>query len=430
MIRTLLLSAAALTICASSFAQQPLLKAEAYYQKSGGSYILKDSAEFIHGSGHTSVAAQKERSYLLDLRLTYKYDTGYWYLQSTGPIKKQARFIGIYDGNDSLIEYQDDLYDAVNNTFNKNYRHRYIYNSNHQIDSIQGEEWKNVSAVYANERMWKYNYDGNNMLSEIVLTMWNGTSNIWENGSIDSFWYDGAGRELKYRQMSWDKTNSVYNENYKFIHEYNGSGQKVLDSNFANGTLSNTHKFYYDGMGRLSIDSSFGSSNGVTIYTGKTDYTYDANGNLVQTDIHYWDKNNNVSVHRYKNYSYYNSYNQLTKQDGEQWNNSGWEKSLSYRLLYYEMPNSVKDATATKEAIALYPIPATTYTNLEMNFDKPTNFSVIVFDMQGRTVKQFTDKAEGHYKKNIIVQDMPAGQYMLQVKMNSDAISKNFTVIR
>ena len=103
----------------------------------------------------------------------------------------------------------------------------------------------------------------------------------------------------------------------------------------------------------------------------------------------------------------------------------------SYLHFYYEViSQNIEGAFGNTHSISLYPVPAVTYTNIEMNFDKPTGFSIIIFDMQGRMVKQFTDKANGQYKKNINVQDMPAGQYMLQVKTGKETLSRNFTVIR
>jgi hypothetical protein len=136
-------------------------------------------------------------------------------------------------------------------------------------------------------------------------------------------------------------------------------------------------------------------------------------------------------VPAWKNYNNYNSHHQLAKQYSEKWENGGWHNPGGYRILYYDNPNNIDDLTDSKNGLSIYPVPATAYINVALALEYPTSVSGIVFDMQGRVVKQFSAKAHGNFHKVLNIQDIPAGQYMISVQVaNKASVARNFTVIR
>ena len=430
----LLLSALALIMYIGSKAQQPILRAEAYYsnQQSPNSYYLRDSIDFLYSNGRNSIANRQSTGYYGDRN--YRYDTAYIMRNTNATtLRKFALLVQTFT-NDSIDLMYDYSYDVISQVYKPVGRRRHYYNANHLLDSMFQDNYSTASMTWTNNSRTEYTYDGNGDMTMIVYSRWAGTIPAWHYSGIVSYWHNNNHNVIQSKTKHYNYNTFVLEDSIFHRYTYDGTGMVLLnDTTFSKDSLADIVTGYtYNSSGFKIMDSTYDYINSTLgwAYQGKKEYTYDASGNNIQVTTVSWDKANSIYYETQKAYYTYNSFNQLIKNDGEVWNNNGWNKDGSYRFLYYDIPNSVEQFSTEQQKMALYPIPATTYTNLEMNFDKPTGFSVIISDMQGRMVKQFTDKVDGQYKKNINVQDMPAGQYILQLKTNSETISKNFTVIR
>ena len=437
MLRTLILSAAALTICASSFAQQPVLKAESYWTiNNANNLVPKDSVTYQHMPGKHTTVIPKSYAYSNNSgSYQYQYDTARSHRAVNNILEPAWELVQSFNSNGNFDTMWQNQYTNISSSYVPANRMIYTYLTGNKIDSVLTENYGNSSMTWAADRRTKYFYDTNNMLLSTNTKLWDATNQIWDIGHYDTFRYDNSGRTIEYEMFSYDLITNTLQQTQLTKYVYNNAGLKTVDTFFLNGVYNKITGYEYDANGNLLIDSSYTWIVNTLSwrYNGKVVYTYDVNNNRITAANHNWNTTTLAYVPSSRGIYTYNTTNQLTHVGGEKWDNGVWTvgPGASFLNYYYEaVPGNVAQYNDKQQPISLYPVPAVTYTNLEMNFDNPTDFSVIIFDMQGRIVKQFTDKADGRYKKNIIVQDMPAGQYMLQVKTATETMNRNITVIR
>ncbi len=438
MLRFLFLSSAALFItCTNVFAQQPVLKAESYWIiNTANNLVPKDSVTYSHQTGKNTTVIPKSYGYANNRgSYQYQYDTARSHRAVNNVLKPAWEIVQSFNTAGKFDTIWENQYTNITSSYALTNRYTYTYLPGGEIDSVLTENYGNTSMTWATSYSEKYTYNTNNEVFEINRTYWNATNAVWEPGVIDSFWYDNTGNIIRHRIRSWQKPGNYWNDTYTYIYEYDNTGKKIRDTTYANGVINNFHGYEYDANGNLVTDSSYSWIVNMSSWKlgGKTVYTYDANNNRTGHTNYSWNSNASVYVPAFRNTYTYNSHNQVTDVlVNEKWENGAWtiNYASSYLHYYYGTTPVSIDHAAGMEDMVLYPSPAVTYTHLEMNFDKPTVFSVIIFDMQGRMVKQFTDKADRFYRKNITVQDMPPGQYVLQVKTNESTTAKNLTIIR
>jgi len=406
MLRYLHLFAIALLLHMSSNAQNPKV-----LSASASLVYPYDSVSYTHSNGRETII-KSEPYYGTSVDIGYNFSQKWAFSHSIG----NSRFYKLartekctYNSSNSLTSYYIDNYDTANNSVISYQYLDYTYNTNQTIDSVLYLSYNPLSAPKPWKTGEKYIYDNAAQLIRKHILRWDSTLSVWvDQGATDSFTYNSNGKLVKAANIDGFTT-----------YTYDNNGLKIADTTFW-GWATYTDLWVYDYYPAGNLKSKehlqYDMSQQIWLPYEKTTYNY--NGNNC-TDITYWswDKTNNTYQQNGKIDYLYNNYNQIV-QAGDT------------RYYYEGFPAGVAETAAGQPVISISPIPAVTYTNLEMDFDSPTAFSVIIFDMQGRIVKQFTDKASGKYKKHINVQDIPAGQYMLQVKTGSEARVKNFTVIR
>ena len=76
------------------------------------------------------------------------------------------------------------------------------------------------------------------------------------------------------------------------------------------------------------------------------------------------------------------------------------------------------------------PGPAVVYVNIELDLEAVPDVSFVIVDMQGRVVKRWNEAVQPQYKKQVYLNNLPAGKYILQVQAGSDRFTRNFNVIQ
>ncbi len=142
--------------------------------------------------------------------------------------------------------------------------------------NIAGTTWK--SRGDAEKRKFDYYYDKVNRLvsadfNQYTSSSFNKTAGI--DFSVSNLKYDANGNIASMKQMGWKLTGSAAIDQLSYTYPSNSNRlQQVYDT--ANNNTSTLGDFKYDGTGKTS-----------------TDYTYDANGNIITdknkaiSDIHY-----------------------------------------------------------------------------------------------------------------------------------------------
>ena len=392
----------------NAFAQMPVLISASVHSNSPSHH---DSFSYIHSNNRqTNIEPSTHFEKMM-------YDTLYAWNGLKKPTYKYTR---LYDQSDSLIEMRTDKYDESTKTWLLDYKCTYSYKPGHLIDYVLTEnpatgQWMNL-----------YYYDGAQNLLSIEEYTWASTSNQWVATYANDYYGYTNGKLTTTKQM-YDGI--IHNEIW---HKYDNNGLLITDSItylHTNSTLIR-YTYYANNLAKSKEMLLWDIQTSLWVPVEKERYAFAANNSRTDVVYLHWNEQQNKYDTSSRDTFYYNNYGQLLKTQSQAYKNGTWNNDGPVYTRHYAHPTNIPGINPKESSILFYPIPATTHTNLEMIFDKPTDFSVIIFDMQGRMVKQFADKAEGHYIKNINVQEMPAGQYMLQVKTNNETISKNFTVIR
>ena len=99
-------------------------------------------------------------------------------------------------------------------------------------------------------------------------------------------------------------------------------------------------------------------------------------------------------------------------------------------LYYYELYTADVNNISTLPAnVKLYPVPANNIMNLAVQWENAADFTVSITDINGRTVKSWSEKATPNYNRQIPVNDMPAGNYLITISNGSQTTTKQFSVI-
>ena len=100
----------------------------------------------------------------------------------------------------------------------------------------------------------------------------------------------------------------------------------------------------------------------------------------------------------------------------------------------FEGPVNIEPHTAmikeVHNSINTFPNPATDYVNFEIELTKKSNVQIQIFDMTGKLVRamQFNNILEGKTLKQINVNDLKAGVYVVKMKVENNILSSRFIV--
>lgn len=101
-----------------------------------------------------------------------------------------------------------------------------------------------------------------------------------------------------------------------------------------------------------------------------------------------------------------------------------------YLEIYYGSSNGMKEESGIFSALSLYPNPACDVLNVYFNSEKPTGYTVSVFDCNGRLISEFYNTTSGKYTQTRIdVNDYASGLYLLQLKSNAGEAKSKFMVL-
>jgi hypothetical protein len=162
-------------------------------------------------------------------------------------------------------------------------------------------------------------------------------------------------------------------------------------------------------------------------------YGYDANHNMISAIQQNWNTGTSTWDNSERQQRTYNSFNRFTSIWMDHWNAGIWQvlttdEKYNY---YYETYNTtgVENVAATSN-FSLYPVPAQNVVRIEKTWSEPQAFTVSITDMQGRMIRSYSEKATANYSRNIDVNQLAAGNYVIKVAgVNGKASYQQFSVI-
>lgn len=343
-----------------------------------------------------------------------------WKLNSQGTWTQKSRIIDhTYDANDHLLYYQFQTGDEVNGWTNS-YQYTYTYNAAGNELSYQEEKWNAsnwitqwlVNHVYdANGKILSstglafrqlYTYNAQNLLeTKTYQELSNGN---WVDNSRQLYAY--SPNVIQETIEYWANGAWVASDRYSDTYDANGNIIENLYESW-NGTswvITTRSTSNYDGNGLLQqtltenwVGNSWENSSLLA-------YTYDANQNLV-----YWISSNwNAGDWKgsIRQFNGFDAKNNFINARLESWNDTEWG-IISYGRLYYA--EFVSTHAPEFAAFDVFPNPASTFVTLKgEGFDH-----AMIFDQQGGLVR--TQRLQGQSEETLLLGNLPAGNYILQV---------------
>ncbi|MBL7760272.1 MAG: T9SS type A sorting domain-containing protein [Sediminibacterium sp.] len=417
------------------------------YDDNSSAFIFIDSAFVNYSGGRGGDLNSKQ----------IKFDNGMMWVDNGGGLQEAEKMAQTFDGNSNILSTLLEAWDGTawvnsygivytydvnnntltetevewnpgNNTWDSVYRYYYTYNGNNTLLTETG--LTNNGGIWENAYLTTYTLDGNDNTVVTEWSGWNTGTSSWDPTARLHYTYntDNLQTELwdeSWQTNTWQKHNrylTTYNQNdlpaTETRQSWDGSNYvtaRVVTNTYVNNDLVNALEQYGNGNNATNVDN-----------------TFDGNHNMLSRINQYWF--NNAWVNDRKMEWTYNSYNQVLTDKMFRWINSAWGHNggdLTNRYYYETYTTSVKDAEIAESAFKVYPVPATHFVRVEMEWEQPQAFTVSVTDMQGRMIRTFSEKATANYSRNIDVNQLPAGNYVIKVAgVKGKATYQQFSVVR
>lgn len=354
------------------------------------------------------------------------------------PLVNSRRNTYTYDANNNLIKEVEEKWNMSTSAWENFQQDIYVYN-NGNLEKRTRQSWVNSAWVNYTETEYTYN---NGLNTEYAYTLWNTA-----NGQVTSknkviYTYDANGNMTMLTNQNYDLVNMVYNNTTRETHTLNASGDitHTLSEQWDNGTSAwknyNQLMYSYDANGRNYRDTfeTWDAVNSVWKPALAYQYLYDANGNNIDYTLQRWNTDSLKYINSEQLLYDYNSFDQQTRYHTYTWdktNNTWGIGSNDYDTrYYYELYTADVNNISTLPAnVMLYPVPVNNILNLAVQWKNAADFTVSITDIYGRTVKSWSEKATPNYNRQIPVNDMPAGNYLITISNGSQTTTKQFSVI-
>ena len=303
--------------------------------------------------------------------------------------------------------------------------HYYLYDANHNI--LQYTDTTYTAGVATPKYNYAYTYDtSNRLLTQMIQGVSGG---MWQNLFYYLYSYDNSGKLVLIRQQDWVSASLSWEDATEIAYHYQGA---ILDTSFSStsfgsGFIPQTFQTHYFSPGNDTMITN--------VYGGGDNYlrmtnVYDSRHNKVQ----YLFKVLDSSVIPYDlthEYEWaYNSYDQVI-------NEKIFNNDLSGNLLlnamfrfYYELytPASTKRISIANNNIAAYPSPTKNLITLKLEWNDSRPFSIGIYDMNGRMVKQWTENAANSFAKTLPIPGLAAGNYIIKATNGAQEQTGRFVV--
>lgn len=343
-----------------------------------------------------------------------------WKINPQGTWTQKSRIIDhTYDANDHLLYYRFQTGDEVNGWTNS-YQYTYTYDAAGNELTYLEEQWNGANWITKESTIRVYDANGNQLSATSLgyrqLYSYN-AQNLLETKTYQELsngnWVDNSRQLYAYLPNVSMETIEYYvngawvtSERYSNTYDANDNIIEVLyetwnGTSWVNGyrTASN-----YDGNGLLQQALTENWDGNTWVNSSLLAYTYDANQNLIFWSISNWDAGAwKGSVRQFNGYDAKNNFIHARL---ESWNDTDWSL-ISYGRLYYA--EFVATQAPVFAAFDVFPNPASTSVTLKgEGFDH-----AMIFDQQGGLVR--TQRLQGQQEETLLLGNLPAGNYILQV---------------
>lgn len=419
--KRLTLTTAAIVFACTLFAQSPAtLQSQSVYWINDGKLTLIDTMLHYHSNGRFSYGVPGDNAIYPDNGIYH--DDSTVKLNSQKDYVPQTRYTRTFNSSGQVARLITESFLWGGPDYVEMQTTCFTYSSAGLIDLVT------ISLAGVDNERTSYIYNNDQLVAQLYETR-NNATNIWEKWTLDSTISNGADSVYVKYIAGVGTPLKEFNRNKM---QLDGSQRVIIDSCFIDKKFQTVSFLQYDAAGRRSRDSVLEWDHLLLQMKPayNREYNYDNNGNLVSKRDYNWDAGVNGYIFSHVDSMTYYANDHLFSHGHYSYNGNDLvpaEKGV-FEYFYYAFPAGV-DALAKDEEIGLYPTPATTYINLQLHFNKPEIFSLHIMNMNGQALRSWSEPAQGEYKKQILLDGLPAGNYLLQVHTANGYRTKHFTII-
>lgn len=379
--------------------------------------VIARSNVYLDDTGEPTFGDSSTLAYNNHLLTSQIYN---WKINSQGTWIQKSRSIDYtYDANDHLLYYQFQTGDAVNGWTNSN-QYTYTYDATGNELTYLEEKWNGSNWVtnWSTLRVYDangnlltvtglgfrqlYSYNAQNLLeTKTYQELSNGN---WVNNSRQLYAY--SPNVIMETIEYWVNGAWVTAERYSNTYDANENIIEVLYESWNGNSWVNGYRtarnYNVNGLLQQALTENWAGNSWVN--SSLEAYTYDANQNLIFWISSNWDAG--AWKGSLRQFNGFDAKNNFIHARLELWNDTDWSL-ISYGRLYYA--EFVATQAPEFTVFDVFPNPASTSITIKSEgFDH-----AMIFDQQGGLVR--TQRLQGQSEETLLLGNLPAGNYILQV---------------
>lgn len=423
----------------------------------GFGYVPTDSGVLKYDSGFNY--NRKTSTYQFDTNFIYTYNPSAGYTQNLLQVESydtlknliyditlrkdgsgnwidSLKYTYTYDANNNMSSYTMQKLNISTGTWTNLEKHLYTSDAagNRLTDIIQKWDVPTASWSFLSEHAYTYN-SKNTMVSDTFKYI-NPMYMRLMDSTVSEYTYDTAGNLTLFRALSVTFVPASYSYYYptKYMYEYQyNSITKDLDQKLHEVPSTHGPGWFIDSIIYYTFDTSHNLVYEENPHYYNNTFEYDTAHNLLSATYVVWNVGGPIKP-SFRHFYSYNSDNLVTMFTYELYDiaSGKWKGQTQDRYYYITPPppkrTAVGNVNQQMGSLLVYPSPANSVLNIDIHTQKELPIIIAIYDMQGRIWSQWQVDAALFSHSSIPVSQMPAGNYILNVKNESGQVSKMFTV--
>lgn len=407
----LLLTLALPVLMAQDTQAQSRLTAAANSTHDGAEFKATDSTVYTY---YSSVRGG-------DLKNQLKFDNAVNWTFLGDTLNNNMRWVQEFDAANNLSTRVSQVWDGlVTFSWVNQFRYLYTYNTAGKKASMITQHWDGTSAWITDSKN-VYTYNAANQLSYDQFQVWDGVSSYVPASQV-TYYYDASGNVINETSNAFVSSTPIFTSKIDFTYNaankmltathanWNGAGwdNSVMYTNSYDTSNRTTSELYqtFDGTSfvnnTLKLYSDFTDANPMT----EIDQTWDTAGMGSWNDMY--------------RFTYaYNTNGQMTSSSRQSndisigWTNASGDTHANY--YYGSYVASVKNVSNNAGTAALFPVPAESTVNVNLNWNTAQSSTIVVTDVMGRVVRSISVPYGATQFSNFSVADLSNGNYFVTI---------------
>ncbi|MBA3827927.1 MAG: T9SS type A sorting domain-containing protein [Taibaiella sp.] len=297
-----------------------------------------------------------------------------------------------------------------------------------------------ISGTFQNTYEYKNIFDASNNLVNQRTWKWSGS--FWDSFSYSIYTYDTHNNLTQLITKTWDNVLRRYNNTDSIIYAFNSLNQDTVTMLFTYDPMVMNYlpaaitTYRYDGAGRdiLNIYSVATGGPGIILPSQRDSINYNSDNNVTTIYSQSFDMPTNKFIN-HKLYTWtYNANKDAKTYTSNSWNGGAYMplngQDVQTRYYYRDTSHHLDagNTIATGNYVHLFPVPAAGYVNIDLKWSVAQPFTIAVYDMQGRLVKQWGQAATNSLTRQLPISDLPSGNYTIRIQGTASQLTQKLVI--